>query len=297
MSVIFKKFIFGKNNRIIEDGACVLCEVENEAGKILYIFKHFYITFNSYYYQNVEYNTYCIYVIIIGDLNIVMMNKKDLLEAGYEIPVNLYENETEESPSFQENTEDTTMSTASTALDTSTKSNVDEWSDESTRFLLDKYADYLELVGPMKQFKNKKLMWIEIAKDLETVLDIRKTYIQCENKYKTILRRKRISDNNNSTSGSKRVKVSFENEIKRIAAKDDSVEPEVLQSANNIVVNVKNNNVSQTLNTIKKKAKCSILETLVDIHKEKETKKQERHEEKMRLLKSFLEKENVDKDS
>lgn len=119
MSVIFKKFILDENKRIIEDGSRVLCEVENEA----------------------------------GDLNIIMMDKENLLEAGYEIPdnnSNLFEKETEESesPSFNENAE----------LDASTKSNVDEWSDESTRLLLDKYADYLELVGPMKRFKNKKLM-------------------------------------------------------------------------------------------------------------------------------------------
>lgn len=93
------------------------------------------------------------------------------------------------------------------------------------------------------------------------------------------------------------MKVSFEDEIKRIAAKDDSLEPEVLQSANNIVVNVKNSNLLKAHDIIKKKkGKCSILETLVEIHKEKEIQKQDRHEEKMRLLKSFLEKEN-NKDS
>lgn len=119
--------------------------------------------------------------------------------------------------------------------------------------------------------------------------------MQCENRYKTILRRKRISDKNNSTSGSKRVKVSFENEIKRIAAIDDSVQPEVLQSANNVVVNVKDTNMSKAPD--KKKAKCNILNTLLEIHKKKETKKQERHEEKMKLLRSFLEKENTYKDS
>lgn len=96
-----------------------------------------------------------------------MMNKGDLLEAGYEIPDNnLYEKETEESPSFNENAE----------LDASTKNSVDEWSNESTRLLLDKYSVYLELVGPMKQFKNKKLMWMEIAKDLETVVGIKNIY-------------------------------------------------------------------------------------------------------------------------
>ncbi|EFN75850.1 hypothetical protein EAI_17033, partial [Harpegnathos saltator] len=69
------------------------------------------------------------------------------------------------------------------------KSNIDEWSDGSTRFLLDKYSNYSELVGPMKKFKNKKIMWIQIAKDLED-LGIQKTYIQCEIRYKTVLRKK-----------------------------------------------------------------------------------------------------------
>lgn len=48
------------------------------------------------------------------------------------------------------------------------------------------------------------------------------------------------------------MKVSFEDEIKRIAAKDDSLEPEVLQSANNIVVNVKNSNLLKAHDIIKK---------------------------------------------
>lgn len=64
-------------------------------------------------------------------------------------------------------------------------------------------------------------MWQQIAEDLEATFGIKKTYIQCENRYKTILKRKRICDKNNSTSGSKRMKVDFENEIKKIAAVDD----------------------------------------------------------------------------
>ncbi|KAL0104025.1 hypothetical protein PUN28_017009 [Cardiocondyla obscurior] len=84
--------------------------------------------------------------------------------------------------------------------------------------------------------------------DLETFLNIQKTYIQCENRYKTILRRKCICIKNNSTSGSKRAKISYENEIKQIAAKDDSLEPEIIQK---------------------------------------------RHEEKIKLLKALLEKENI----
>lgn len=201
------------------------------------------------------------------------MDKKQLLEAGYEIPdnsINLYNKGTEESSSFNENDES----------DASTKSSVDEWSDESTRLLLDKYAHYLELVGPMKKFKNKKIMWIQISKALEIVLGI------------TILRRKCISEKNNSTSRSKRVKINFENEIKQIAAKDDSVEPEVLQSANKVILNAKNSNLPEASKIVKKKkVKDSLIKTLIEI------KKQERHEEKMKLLKSYFEKENVHKDS
>ncbi|XP_032675598.1 uncharacterized protein LOC116846178 [Odontomachus brunneus] len=253
MSVTFKRFILNENNEVIQDMNNILYEVENEAG-----------------------------------LNIIMMDKKQLLEAGYEIPdnFNLYEKRTEESPNINDK------------LDAHTVQNVDEWTEESTRFILNKYSEYLQSVGPMKKFKNKKIMWIEISKNVETVLGIYKTYIQCENRYKTIMRRKRLCDKNNSTSGSKRVKVSFENELKQIAAKDDSIEPEILQSASNVVFNVKNTNLSEASKTVKKKkSKSSLLETLIEMHKEKESKRQERHEEKMSLLKSFLEKENVHKDS
>ncbi|XP_026825968.1 uncharacterized protein LOC113562068 isoform X3 [Ooceraea biroi] len=165
MSIIFKRIILD-NNTVMENETHILCEVENEA----------------------------------GDLNIIMMDKKKLSEAGHEISDNTIF--TEESSSFDENDE----------LHANTKN--DEWSDETTRFILDKYADYLELVGPMKKFKNKK-----------------------------------------------------------IATKDDSIEPEVLQSANKVVLNVKNTNVSESSNTLKnKKAKCNLLQTLIEIHKEKNLK-------------------------
>lgn len=73
---------------------------------------------------------YCIYIIIIfiiiGELNVIMLEKKNLLMAGIEIPDNnlnetmtLYENEANCSSSFYENAENT-----------STKSN-NYWSDES----------------------------------------------------------------------------------------------------------------------------------------------------------------------
>ena len=93
-------------------------------------------------------------------------------------------------------------------------------------------AAYFQLVGPLKKFKNKKAMWQQIALDLKTDLAIEKTFTQCENRYKTILKRNRVSMSNSHTSGAKRMRVDFENEFQKIAAIDDSLEPEVLKSSN-----------------------------------------------------------------
>lgn len=68
------------------------------------------------------------------------------------------------------------------------------------------------------------------------------------------------------------MKVNFEDELNKIAAIDDSVEPEILQSANKVIV--KNTESSQIFNTKKDKKGNSILtKTLLQIHKEKEAKK------------------------
>lgn len=208
----------------------------------------------------------------------IMMDKNILYDAGYDIP----------NISMLENVPGNDTSEISAS---GSSSDENEWSEASTRFLLDKYAEYLELVGPMKKFKTKKIMWMQIAEDIEKTLGLRKTYIQCENRYKTIRKRKRICEKNNSTSGAKRVKIDFENEMRAIAAVDDSIEPEILQSANKVIE--KSSNVTQKVSNIKyKKAKPTLLQTLVKLHEEKEEQKQKRHEEKMQLLKSILEKGN-----
>lgn len=83
--------------------------------------------------------------------------------------------------------------------------NVDEakssWCNDSTRLLLDKYEQYLPLVGPMKQFKCKKYIWQQIANDL-TEMNISRTAVQCENRFKTILKRKKECTKHNQQSGS-----------------------------------------------------------------------------------------------
>ncbi|KAH9379808.1 hypothetical protein HPB48_000835 [Haemaphysalis longicornis] len=58
-----------------------------------------------------------------------------------------------------------------------TKTNGNEWSEGETLLLLDKYATYLDMVGPMKRFRHKKAMWQHIADEIFQQLGVQKTPI------------------------------------------------------------------------------------------------------------------------
>jgi len=161
------------------------------------------------------------------------------------------------------------------------------WCDESTRLLLDKYEQYLPLIGPMKQFKSKKVMWIQISNDILTELNIERSAVQCENRYKTILKRKVQSVKNNQQSGAKRTRVEFEEELNKIKAIDDSLEPEILQGPGKIIEKNKEN-ISKDYKVKEIKKKMTVSETLLQIQKEKEEKRQKRHVERLEILRDFM---------
>ncbi|KAK4873980.1 hypothetical protein RN001_013340 [Aquatica leii] len=79
-------------------------------------------------------------------------------------------------------------------------------------------------------------MWENIAELLKLEPNIVRTPLQCENRLKTILKRKRVAVSNNSKSGNISKIVKFEDELKKIASLDDSVQPKVLRSANKCTV-------------------------------------------------------------
>jgi len=160
-----------------------------------------------------------------------------------------------------------------------------EWNSDETKLLLDKYEEYLKEVGPMKKFKTKKVMWKQISLDIERILNRKKTEVQCQNRFKNILKRKKQAVDNNNTSGSSRVDIPFERELNSICAVDDSIEPEVLQSSTNIILketaktnqevdtdpSIDSNTVEEKHkeNVAKKKRKI-ISETLIQLHRQKE---------------------------
>ncbi|XP_064457203.1 uncharacterized protein LOC135368058 [Ornithodoros turicata] len=111
---------------------------------------------------------------------------------------------------------------------------VAEWTDGETKLLLDKYGLYLEKIGPLKRFKNRKSMFQKISQDILSILGTEKTHIQCENRVKTILRRKRHAIKNNSQSGASPLPVPYQEELQAILRKDDSIDPEILRDAHGV---------------------------------------------------------------
>ena len=158
----------------------------------------------------------------------------------------------------------------------------------------------------MKKFKSKKAMWAEIAKNLQENLNISKTPIQIENRYKTVLKRKKKAVENNKKSGSSLQEVPFEEELREISQVDDSIEPEVLRSAksvkypknplleissnkdSNIIVKNIKENVEDFLPP--KKCKRSNEEKKLELFKQKEEAKERRHQEKLQLLRELFNK-------
>lgn len=105
--------------------------------------------------------------------------------------------------------------------------------------------------------KTKKLMWNRIAQDLKEILNIERTSVQCENRYKTVIKKKKKSIDNNNKLGSSRMEVEYEEELKKISAADDSIESEILRS-------VKKSKNNQTL-----KALCSMKTSNIELKKKR----------------------------
>nr|XP_037270967.1 uncharacterized protein LOC119163129 [Rhipicephalus microplus] len=90
-----------------------------------------------------------------------------------------------------------------------------EWTEGQTRLLLEYYLKYFPQIGPFKKFKNRKQAFKQISMDIEAVLGIAKTPEQCENRYKTVIRRRKASSDHNKRSGASPTPVPFDDEVKK----------------------------------------------------------------------------------
>ncbi|KAL1482654.1 hypothetical protein MTO96_033651 [Rhipicephalus appendiculatus] len=81
-----------------------------------------------------------------------------------------------------------------------------EWNSQESKVLLENYVRYVPQVGPDKKFRSKKDMFKRIAEHIFEETGKRRTGDQCENRYKTIMRRKR-RNGEGSTTGLARARI------------------------------------------------------------------------------------------
>ncbi|KYN13630.1 hypothetical protein ALC57_14178 [Trachymyrmex cornetzi] len=137
-----------------------------------------------------------------------------------------------------------------------------------------------------------------------TMLNISKTPLQIENRYKTILKRKKKAVENNSKSGSSRETVPFEEELNKIAHSDDSIEPEVLRSAKSVKYPKLNKSMLEEISNDSalthstesslpktKKSKSSSGDKRMEYWEKKEAAKERRHQEKLNLIRELFAKQ------
>lgn len=102
--------------------------------------------------------------------------------------------------------------------------------------------------------------------------------------------KKKLVDNNNKL-GSSRMEVEYEEELKKISAADDSIEPEILRSVkkskNNQALKALCNMKISNIKLKKKEVKKSLQDILYNINERKEAAKERGHKEKLKLLKEL----------
>ncbi|KAJ8910562.1 hypothetical protein NQ315_008947 [Exocentrus adspersus] len=138
----------------------------------------------------------------------------------------------------------------------------------------------------------------------------RSSPVQCEStesRFKTIKRRKNSLQSQNKCSGSSPSSVPFEDEFDKIKSIEDSLEPEVLIDATHKTMNIKrslassnlladSSDVKKTQDTPKKRRvndgpkrkSDKVVDTLLTIHKEKESNRERRHKEKLELSQMLI---------
>ncbi|KAL1489237.1 hypothetical protein ABEB36_014170 [Hypothenemus hampei] len=212
-------------------------------------------------------------------------SKASLNEESFEIVD--YTDLTQDEPGIViENTNETVSSSDSF------ETTAENWNTKETRLLLDKYELYLNCVGPLKKFKTKKVMWKKVSEDILSLLNINKIPYQCENRYKTIIKKMKKAIDNNKKTGTSKMEVEYEEELCKIVAKDDSILPEVLVGPGKVIkpkIGMENGSSSETNENKSKKRirKRSVGDILLQIQKQKEEGRERRHREKLEILKEL----------
>uniref|UniRef100_V5HSZ1 Uncharacterized protein n=1 Tax=Ixodes ricinus TaxID=34613 RepID=V5HSZ1_IXORI len=189
-----------------------------------------------------------------------------------------------------------------------------EWGDTDTKVLLDYYKRYLPQIGPFKTFRSKREMYKKIAKDILRLTGHTRTPEQCENRYKTVLKRRNAPGwHRRNIAVSPRI-ARYEEELARIRALRDSLDAELLPpkpapmgrtTTRAATARVAEESVAEEDDVMATPASPrmrrrpvhvrAFLEMMRDLHQEREKGREERerrrdqrHTEKMQLLRRAL---------
>ncbi|KAH7969245.1 hypothetical protein HPB52_016290 [Rhipicephalus sanguineus] len=99
-----------------------------------------------------------------------------------------------------------------------------EWNSRESKVLLENYVRYVPQVGPDKTFRSKKDMFKRIAEHIFEETGQRRTGDQCENRYKTIMRRKR-RNGEGRTTGLARARIL----LHKAAVAEDGEEEDIIE--------------------------------------------------------------------
>merc|ERR1712071_594560 len=155
--------------------------------------------------------------------------------------------------------------------------------------LLEKYDEYVDHVGPMKTFKNKKSMWEKISSDILENLGSLNTGAQCENRDKTVSRlSKDSSPKRMRKAGGMRNPTDSENSLSKSLEIGDIVEADVRRGVGQVTFSMDQSMDEDDKRDTRKRIRQTLSSVLMQIHREKEEARERRHQEKMELLKMLF---------
>lgn len=89
------------------------------------------------------------------------------------------------------------------------------WNEDQSDWLLEEYLSNIKEIVLKRQFKTKKIMWAHITEKFKNKNNINKTTDQYQNRYKTLIRRKKNQVDHNKISGNSRMSIPFEDSLKK----------------------------------------------------------------------------------
>lgn len=175
------------------------------------------------------------------------------------------------------------------------------WDNDDTSKLLTLYYENISKIGPYQKFKNKKCMWIFIAKKLSEFSDIERDDVQCENKYKNLAKARKDDLANKRKSGNEPQDLQFDAKFLLIESVDDTFDPEVRQgvgictkrAATESDASTSSDATALSLNAASEikppsKKRRTPEEIAEAIFEKKEAARDRRHQEKMKLIKQIF---------